>query len=302
MQIIVLGAGAIGTLYGARLSVHHDVTLVARRDHVDRIDRDGVRVTGLEEATYRVRAATEVGPLATEALILLSTKVYDSEAAIRPLADRLRAGHTILCLQNGLYAENLVTALVGDRCPVLRAIVQFGVTFVEPGVVALKAEGYTSIAPRPRARMLADLLTESRLDGRVSDDIRAEMWWKVIVNCVINPLTAMTGMEVGWVGDRRLDPLKRRIVDECVAVAAKDGVTLPDDLVGTINEVYGPSTNLSSMYQDLQKGRRTEIAYLNGAVVELGARHGIDCPVNRALAEIIRALEEQGPEPGARSL
>ncbi len=125
----------------------------------------------------------------------------------------------------------------------------------------------------------------------MSADIRDEMWRKVIVNCVINPLTAMTRMEVGWVADERVDPLKQRIVDECVAVAAKDGVRIADDFVRTINEMYRPSTNLSSMDQDLRKGRRTEIAWLNGAVVELGARYGIACPVNGALADIIRALE-----------
>ncbi|MDE3155293.1 MAG: 2-dehydropantoate 2-reductase, partial [Acidobacteriota bacterium] len=124
--------------------------------------------------------------------------------------------------------------------------------------------------------------------------IRAEMWQKVIVNCVINPLTAMTRMEVGWAAGEPLDPLKRRIIGECAAVAARDGVAVPDGFLGTLNRMYGPSTNLSSMDQDLRRGRRTEIAYLNGAVVDLGARHGVDCPVNRALTEIIQALQEDG--------
>ncbi|HVB38371.1 MAG TPA: ketopantoate reductase family protein [Vicinamibacterales bacterium] len=291
MHILVLGAGAIGTYYGARLSTQHDVTLVGRPGHVARIARDGVRVTGLEEATYAVRGATDAGALTPGTLILLTTKVYDSEAAIRPLVDRLRPDHCILCLQNGLHVEDSVKAIVGDRCPVLRGIVQFGVTFVEPGVVALKGRGHTSIEPHARARELADLLTACGLDGRVSADIRDEVWQKVVVNCVVNPLTAMTGMEVGWVADARMDPLKQRIVDECAAVAAKDGVRIADDFVRRINDAYRPSTNLSSMHQDLRKGRRTEIAYLNGAVVALGARHGIDCPVNRALTAIIRVME-----------
>ncbi|HVC19885.1 MAG TPA: ketopantoate reductase family protein [Vicinamibacterales bacterium] len=291
MHIIVLGAGAIGTFYGARLSTHHDVTLVARPGHVDRITREGVRITGLDDVTVRVRAATAVEAVPPGSLILLTTKVYDTEAAIGAIVDRLGPDTCILCLQNGLYSEEIVRRIVVGRCPVLRGITMFGVTFVAPGVVALKGEGWTSIEAGPRSRALADLFSECRLDGRVSPDIRAEMWRKVIVNCVINPLTAMTGMDVGWMADERIDPLKRLIAAECAAVAERDGLVIAEDLVRMINDVYRPSHNLSSMHQDLLKGRRTEIDYLNGAVVRMGERYGLDCPVNRALAGIIGRME-----------
>src|SRR5262249_26826946 len=116
MQIVVLGAGAIGSVYGAKLSTAHDVTLVARPSHADAINTHGLKVVGTEEATYRVRATTQVESLAPDALVLLTTKVSDTDAAIRPVADLLRPATTILCVQNGLYSENVVKALVGDRC------------------------------------------------------------------------------------------------------------------------------------------------------------------------------------------
>lgn len=291
MHIIVLGAGAIGTFYGARLAAAHDVTLVARPEHVARIQRDGARITGLETLTARVSATTRVETIPSDTLILLSTKVYDNEAAIRPILPMLRADTCILCLQNGLYSERIVRSLVGGACDVLRAIVQFGVTFTGPGEVALKAEGWTAIEDGPRSRRLADLLTRSRLDGRVSPDIREEMWRKVIVNCLVNPLTAITGMEVCWVTDSRLDPVKRALADECLAVARHDGVSIDDDVVAGINEFYRPSRNLSSMHQDLLKGRRTEIDHLNGAVVELGAQFGVACPANAAITSLVRVME-----------
>src|SRR5437588_10926372 len=87
MNVIVLGAGAIGTLYGARLSTTNEVTLVARQEHVDRIRTDGVRITGLEDATYRVNAATDIRALAADTVILLTTKVTGSDAAVRPIVD-----------------------------------------------------------------------------------------------------------------------------------------------------------------------------------------------------------------------
>jgi 2-dehydropantoate 2-reductase len=181
--------------------------------------------------------------------------------------------------------------VVGDRCAVLRGVTDFGAIFVGPGIVTLKAHGPTSIEAGPRSEQLAELLTRCRLRGRVSRDIARDVWRKLIVNCVINPLTAMTGMEVGWTADERLDPLKRQIVAECLAVAARDGVVFEGDFTRMMNDTYRPSRNLSSMYQDLRKGRRTEIDHLNGAVVALGRHHGIACPVNEGLVAIIKAME-----------
>ena len=123
------------------------------------------------------------------------------------------------------------------------------------------------------------------------------MWQKLVVNCVINPINAITRSEVGAIADERLRPLKQLIVDECRRVAAVDGVELAADFVDRIDRQYAPSRNLSSMQQDLLKGRRTEIDFLNGAVVRLGAQYGIGCPVNEALTMIIKAME--GPAPTA---
>ena len=127
----------------------------------------------------------------------------------------------------------------------------------------------------------------------MTDHIKDEMWRKVIVNCVINPINAMTRTEVGAIADERLDPLKRLIVEECVSVARHDGVQFDGDLVEAINRRYGPSKNRSSMQQDLLRGRRTEIDFLNGAVARLGASFGIACPVNLALTAIVTQLELQ---------
>ncbi len=192
MNIIVLGAGAIGTLYGAWLSAANDVTLVARHDHADRIATDGVRITGLEEATYRVKASTSIRTIERDTVIFLTTKVTGSAAAIDPIVDLLRSDTTIVCLQNGLGSEDLVGRLVGNRCLVVRGITHFGAIFAAPGVVALKATGYTLLAPSARSADIADALSKSRLDGRVSSSMKSEIWRKLIFNCVVNPLTAMT--------------------------------------------------------------------------------------------------------------
>jgi 2-dehydropantoate 2-reductase len=107
----------------------------------------------------------------------------------------------------------------------------------------------------------------------------------------------MLGTDVGSIADARLDPLKRLVVDECLAVARADGVEGLDyheDFVTTIAEVFGASRNIASMRQDLSRGKLTEIDFMNGAVVARGRELGIDCPVNAALAAIIRAMEAHG--------
>ena len=108
---------------------------------------------------------------------------------------------------------------------------------------------------------------------------------------MINPITSIIGSDVGGIADPRLDTLKQLIVDECVQVARADGVDFAIDFVRTIAEVFGPPRNIASMRQDLLKGKPTEIDHMNGALVQLGQRFGIACPVNAALVAIIKAME-----------
>jgi len=117
------------------------------------------------------------------------------------------------------------------------------------------------------------------------------VWRKLIFNCVINPITSITGGEVGSIADARLDPIKQLVIDECLRVARADGVTFEIDFIKALGEVFGPSRNTASMRQDLLKRKPTEIDHMNGAVVALGRRYGIACPVNGALVSIIKALE-----------
>ena len=303
MKVIVVGAGAIGSLYAAKLSGQHDVTMVARRDHADAVNRDGLRIVGREQATCAVRAVTELSEVPSGALVLLTTKVNDNRGAIEPIAHLIPADAVVVCVQNGLGGETIVRAALGGRVLVLRAVTQFGAIFREPGVVDYKVAGYTLLEQSDRSREVAELLSASGLDGRVSDDIRVDVWRKLIFNCVINPITSIIGSDVGTIADPRLDPIKRLVIDECLAVARADGVALDVDFLAALTEIFGPSRNIASMRQDLMKGKPTEIDFMNGAVVALGTRLGIECPVNAALMGIIKALEAQSaaPRPSGRS-
>jgi 2-dehydropantoate 2-reductase len=289
--VIVVGAGAIGSVYAVKLSARHPVTVVARPDHVEAIRADGLRLVGRETLTARLAAVTRLESIAPGTTILLTTKVNASAAALAPIAPLVRDDTVIVCVQNGLDSEEIARRAVGGRGLVLRAITQFGAIFQSPGIVNYTASGYTLLEDGPRSAAIATLLTACGLDGRVSPDIKTEIWRKLIYNCVINPITSITGTEVGGIADPRLDPLKRLVIDESLAVARTAGVEFAIDFLPVITETFSASRTIASMRQDLMRGRPTEIDHMNGAVAALGRRAGIECPVNAALTAIIKAMD-----------
>ena len=292
VKVVVLGAGAIGCAYGYQLSARHDVTLVGSAAHMAAVRENGLRIEGsIARGTFPLKAVTALTSIEPGTLIILTTKVNSTVEAITPLVPLLHPSVTILCTQNGLYSERLVRDLVGDRAVTLRAITQVGGILREPGVVEHTVAGYTLVEAHERAAAVAALLSECGLDGRVIPDMKVAMWRKVVFNCVINPITAITGSTVGGIVDPKLAPIKRLVIEECLAVAAADGVTFDDDFMALIDQVFGSAATIASTLQDLQKGRRTEIDHLNGAVVALGLEYGIACPVNAALTTIIKQLE-----------
>ncbi len=293
MNIIVLGSGAIGSLYGAKLSKLNDVTLVARQKHINKINNDGLKIVGIEENVYKLKATAKIENIENNTLILLTTKVHDNKKAIDPIKDLIKKDTIILCMQNGLYSENIVKSIVGDRCLVLRGITNVGATFLEPGKVQFSNLSSTKIENSNISEELAENFDKCGLKCSVSENIKQDIWKKLILNCVLNPVSAILRVENGKIADERLNTLKKSIVDECLKVAEKDDVRFDIDFVKIINDAIKDSRNLSSMHQDVLKGKKTEIDYLNGAVVELGKKYGIKCPVNEALVVIVKGMGKQ---------
>ena len=291
MQIVVLGAGAIGSLYGAKLAQGNDVTLVGRADHVRSIQEKGLRIEGFEARTIQTKATTQVEQLGADALILLTTKVPATATALQPIVPLIRDDTTLVVLQNGLNSEQIARDMLRGRGVVLRGISQFGAIFARPGVIRYMARGYTVLEKHERSPRIAAVLNKAGLDCRISPNIRTEIWRKLVFNCVVNPITTIIRSKVGDIADAQLDRLKQLVIDECIAVAEAEGVRLEEDLLEQVNAAYAGSNNIVSMQQDLLRHRATEIDYLNGAVVAAGARHGLSCPINDALTRIIKGME-----------
>ena len=293
MKIIILGAGAIGSLYAAKLSKLNDVTVITRQQHANKINKFGLRIIGVENKIYKLKASTRIQEIGKDTVILLTTKVYDNKKSINDIKNLIKRDAIILCLQNGLYGKDIVKKIIGNRCMVLRGVTNFGAIFLKPGVVQFKNYSYTAIEKSKKSQEIAENFAKCGLNGYVSDNIKFDVWKKLIFNCVLNPITSILGIENRGIVNKDLNPLKKAIAEECLRVAEKVGIKFDVDFIKTINKEFKNSRNISSMQQDLIKGKKTEIDYLNGAVVELGKKHGIKCPVNESLISMIKFLENQ---------
>jgi 2-dehydropantoate 2-reductase len=295
-QIFILGAGAIGSVLGGLLSERNDVTLVGNKAHVDAINSNGLSVSGDVTTRFHVRADTKIRRIPERTLIFLTTKAYDSEKAITEISRLLEKDTVILVLQNGLGNEEVVEHAVGNDAKVLRGITTMAAEFFKPGEVRYW-KGETAIANDARAEEVVQTLNASMLKTRISRDIRHEIWSKIVINNVVNPLSAIFRVRNHEIGTQPLASVRHRIVRECIQVGIAEGIAFPGRLEQRIDREILAYTNFSSMCQDIMKRKETEIDFLNGKIVELGGKHHVSTPVNETLVNFIKFLEKSNGLP-----
>lgn len=289
-KIIVLGAGAIGSYYGALLSRKNDVTLIGNKAHVDAVNSHGLLIEGDMEGRFRVEAVVGVTEIPPGSLILLTTKAQDMVQAVSKIKQLLKRDTVILMLQNGLRIKQMIQKSVGTRIDVVRGLALLAAELLEPGKIRFW-NGSTIIERTKTGEKTASLLRESGINVTFTEDMENEEWSKLIVNCVINPLTAVLRVRNNEIGADSLKVIRHRVVEECVQVGNAEGIRLKSGLQTDIDRKIRGYANFSSMCQDIIKGKKTEIEFLNGKIVELGKKHGIATPVNETLVSLIRFME-----------
>ncbi|MCO5111889.1 MAG: 2-dehydropantoate 2-reductase [Burkholderiaceae bacterium] len=304
MKIAVMGAGAVGCYYGGMLArAGHDVVLVARPAHVEAVQTQGLL---LETQTFRehvrMQASTEPAAVQGAQCVLFCVKSTDTESAGRAMAPHLAESATVLSLQNGVdNAERLQAVL---QRPVLPAVVYVATAMAGPGHVRHFGRGELVIAPSPASEALARSCAAAGIPVQVSDNVAGALWAKLVLNCVYNPLSAITGLPYGdIVNSPGLDipRMMDDIVQECLAVARASGIRLPEDTAEAVLPLAASMPGqISSTAQDLARGRRSEIDHLNGFIVRRGEALGMATPANRLLHTLVRLLEKRLPaSPGA---
>ncbi len=310
MKIVVVGSGAIGSLYGAFLSRLKDteVILVGRNPHISAIQSDGLMINGiLGEHIFRLKAMKHASEIDKADLVILTTKTYDTLIAAQSAKHLIDGGAAVLLIQNGLGTEELVAKAL-NTTKVLRATTCMGALRTTPGVVTATGCGLTEIGSRyPENYELVERLTEMMkqvgFDVRSSDNIEGVVWTKTLVNCGINPVGALTGLSNGDVyRNKALRGLIVRLVEEAVQVVKALGIelTTDDPVRYALGTAKATGNNINSMLQDLQAGKRTEIDAITGEVIRLAKLHGIETPSSEAVYALVKALESKYLEEGKK--
>ena len=304
MEILIIGAGAMGGLFGALLAPLANVCLITTNtEHAEVINKQGIVLTDMDgnSAPASVRAITQQTLYQKRAeLILICTKAGATEAAAQTAQTALADHGLVLTLQNGLGNLERIAAVVGSARATAGTTAQ-AATLLGPGHVRHAGQGATVLAPAKgfpeqiqQLKSIGELFNRAGIATSITEDIDQLLWSKLIVNVGINALTALLRIPNGALlqGAATRD-LMRDAVGEALAVANALGVDL-DPLV-QLERVFKicdlTRNNRASMLQDILRGRITEIDVINGAIVRKGFETGIPTPVNQMLTRLIKALE-----------
>jgi 2-dehydropantoate 2-reductase len=290
-HIVVFGAGAIGSTYGAILSEKHDVTLIGRPAHMTTVREKGLTIVGDAAGTYEVKTATEIKKILPQTLLLVTVKAHHLHDALISIRELIRKDTTILLLQNGLGIKEVAQKALKSKKNIVCGIVAFGAEFLEPGRIHTRL-GFTFLDSDTTSKEIAQFFQSSGLSVLNSVDFQTDVWQKVVINCVANPLSAILQSPTKQLVSPHLTSIRKRIVEECIAVGQAEGVDLDLSLLEIMETQFPNFENRTSMLQDILRGRKTEIEFLNGKIVELGTRHKIPTPVNETLTQLIHFLED----------
>jgi 2-dehydropantoate 2-reductase len=294
-DIAVMGAGAVGCYYGAMLArAGHQVTLIGRPQHVEAVQRSGLRLeTNTLNELISAQASIESAAVRGAQLVLFSVKSTDTEAAGKALAPHLGRDTAILTLQNGVdNAERLAQTLGREVIP---AVVYVAVEMAGAGHVRHHGRGELVIGPANASQAIVAAFAGAGVKAEISDNVMGALWAKLIVNSAYNALSAITRLPYGrLVQNTGVPAIMEDVVDECLAVARAAGVHVPGDMHETVRRIAQTMPGqFSSTAQDLARQKKTEIEHLNGFVVSKGEALGVRTPVNRTLLALVKALESR---------
>jgi 2-dehydropantoate 2-reductase len=309
MRVLVMGAGAMGSVVGGLLAhAGHSVTLVGRAPHMTAIHHHGLHITGIwgQHHVRTLRATTALDGLVAGAfdLVLITVKSYDTAAAVAEIAPLVGDDALVCAYQNGLGNAEKIAAQVGWRRTVgARAI--FGAVIREPGQVDVTVIAqptalgvFDEATPADRVRQIVAAMDEAGIPTVYTEKIATVLWSKVAYNCALNALSGLLDVPYGVLPDTEAArAIMAEIVGELYAVAGTMGIALepatPGEYMDLLYHVLIPPTaaHYASTREDFRLRRPTEIDALNGAIVAYGKQHGVPTPVNALITRLVHARE-----------
>ncbi len=330
MDILIVGTGALATLFAARLTRagHHPTLLGTWPEGLNALRRGGARLVdsnGNEQA-FSVRATADPADCCGAKYALVLVKSWQTERAARQLAECLATDGLAVTLQNGLgnreilakHLDNPITmestesienkkdsvnSVVKKPSRVALGTTTTGATLLGPGLVKAGGEGVISIEAHPALGPLEEALESANFKVEIVKDAASLVWGKLVINAAINPLTALLRVPNGELLERpAAHALMRALAEEAAAVASAEKVKLAFSDPAAVAEQVArrTATNHSSMLQDVRRGAPTEIDAICGAITRAGWQHNLPTPINQTCWQLVRALA-QAREDGAAS-
>lgn len=301
MKIAIVGPGAVGSLLAALLTKSkQEVHLIDRNlERARKINQEGIKLEGIAgEFTAKVNVTVEPKELGIRDLIIICVKSYHTEEAIKNVKDLIGEESQVLTLQNGVGNVQILNDVVGED-KVIGGATSLGVTVLGPGHIKYAGKGETIIGKSSGKvlgplREIANILNKAGLETKVSRDINGVVWSKLIINVGINAIAVVTRLHNGRLleYDGTKDTM-RAAVQEAVKVAKRKRIKLAyDDPIQKVESVAKATAgNICSMLQDILKKRRTEIDFINGAIVRQAKSLNIPTPVNEVLTNLVKTIE-----------
>jgi 2-dehydropantoate 2-reductase len=300
MKIVVVGAGAMGSLYGGLLAASgEEVWLIdVWKEHIEAIQAKGL---GIEEQgafrTIPVRGASDIASPGKADLVLIFVKTYNTEKAVSESLVLQKEDTVFLSLQNGLGNEEVICRQV-DPKRVLLGVTNHGATVLGPGKIRHAGSGKTYLGEldqkkTDRIEEVARVFRKAGIETEVTTQIYHLIWEKLVINIGINALAAVTGVKNGELLDHpETLRLMEAMVAEAVEVARRKGIEIGGNPVEKVIAVAkATGANRCSMGQDLDHRRRTEIDVINGAVLREAKGLGISVPYNETITYLVKVIE-----------
>jgi 2-dehydropantoate 2-reductase len=303
MRIAVMGTGGVGGYFGARLAqAGHEVAFVARGRQLEALRASGLRVESpLGDVHLRdVEVTGQPAELGSADLVLFTVKLWDTLEAAEAIKPLLRAETAVVSFQNGVAKDDILRHALGAE-HIIGGVTYIAAAIAAPGVIRHSGTlqklvfGEYDGSLSPRVRQFQDACADSGIDAEISDRIEQTIWEKFVFLVGLSGTTSLARTSIGPIRSHpRSRAFLRDVMAEVVQVAVAQGVPLPDDYADerlAFTDTV-PAGMTSSMQNDLEQGKRLEVAWLSGDVVERGARVGAPTPCNRAISDILSVHSE----------
>jgi 2-dehydropantoate 2-reductase len=305
MKFAILGSGAVGGYFGARLArAGQDVTFVARGAHLEAIRAKGLEVKSAALGDFRVHAAAEsdtakIGPVE---VVIVSVKAYDNATALPMLTPMIGPDTVVLTLQNGVDSVNEVAAVVGES-RVLGGTTYVATALEGPGLIVQTGVHRSIIFGEvfgdrsrisPRVQAIADILATADIQVTPVADARIPIWDKFVYLVAFSGFTGASRLPIGAIWKHpNVRDMFYATSREIAAIAAAEGVTISADRFDTLKDYMDhiPPTTRSSLLIDLEQGKRIEVEALQGAAIRRAQKLGVPVPITSTLYALLKAWE-----------